>query len=188
VGIIVLFGVALVAIVTVLAWFAARDIFAGRQDELRTVVEVASKVAQQQYDEFKNGTISEAEAQQRAKASIRSMRYNTNDYLFVYDKDLVAIVLGPRPELEGKDLSMPLGFARGAPPDIAARSTVLPPQGKVGPSHKWDGPEGGLLVSSICLQRATGDVDCRGSGMPVQRRGVAVTKVGARPSLARRRR
>jgi methyl-accepting chemotaxis protein len=105
VGIIVLFGVALVAIVTVLAWFAARDIFAGRQDELRTVVEVASKVAQQQYDEFKNGTISEAEAQQRAKASIRSMRYNTNDYLFVYDKDLVAIVLGPRPELEGKDLS-----------------------------------------------------------------------------------
>ena len=43
-GIIVLFGVALIAIVAVLAWFAARDIYAGRQDELRTVVEVASKV------------------------------------------------------------------------------------------------------------------------------------------------
>ena len=68
-GIIVLFGLALIAIVAALSWFAARDIYAGRQDELRTVVEVASKAVQQQYDEFKKGTISEAEAQQRAKAS-----------------------------------------------------------------------------------------------------------------------
>ena len=45
-GIIALFSVALVAIVAMLAWFAARDIYAGRQDELRTVVEVASKVLQ----------------------------------------------------------------------------------------------------------------------------------------------
>ena len=42
-GIIALFGVALIAIVAALAWLAARDIYAGRQDELRTVVEVASQ-------------------------------------------------------------------------------------------------------------------------------------------------
>ncbi len=102
-GIIALFSVALVAIVTMLAWFAARDIYAGRQDELRTVVEVASKVLQEQYDEFKKGTISEAEAQQRAKASVRAMRYNVNDYFFVNDKDNVTIVHGTRPDQEGRD-------------------------------------------------------------------------------------
>ena len=102
-GILVLFGVALVAMVATLAWIDARDIYAGRQDELRTVIEVASKVVQQQYDEFKKGTISEAEAQQRAKASIRAMRYNTNDYFFVQDKDLVTIVHGVRPDQEGVD-------------------------------------------------------------------------------------
>ena len=81
--------VALVAMVATLTWIDARDIYAGRQDELRTVIEVASKAVQQEYDEFKKGTISEAEAQQRAKASIRAMRYNTNDYFFVQDKDII---------------------------------------------------------------------------------------------------
>ncbi len=104
-GIVFLFGVALIAIVAVLAWFAARDIYAGRQDELRTVVEVATKVVQQQYDEFKKGTISEAEAQQRAKASIRAMRYNANDYFFVQDNNVVTIVHGVRPDQEGADTS-----------------------------------------------------------------------------------
>ncbi|HXZ14422.1 MAG TPA: methyl-accepting chemotaxis protein, partial [Roseiarcus sp.] len=103
-GIIGLFGVALVAIVAVLAWFDARDIYAGRQDELRTVIEAASKVVQQQYDEFKKGTISEIEAQQRAKASLRAIRYNENDYVFAQDKDLVLIV-HPRADKEGKDVS-----------------------------------------------------------------------------------
>ncbi len=48
-GIIVLFGVALVAMVATLTWIDARDIYAGRQDELRTVIEVAYKVVEQQY-------------------------------------------------------------------------------------------------------------------------------------------
>jgi methyl-accepting chemotaxis protein len=102
-GIVALFGVALVAMVAALTWIDARDIYAGRQDELRTVIDVASKVAQQQYDEFKKGTIPEAEAQQRAKASIRAMRYNVNDYFFVQNKDNVTIVHGTRSDLEGVD-------------------------------------------------------------------------------------
>jgi methyl-accepting chemotaxis protein len=54
-GIIVLFGVALIAMVAMLAAIDARDIYAGRQDELRTVTEVAYKVVEQQYSEFKSG-------------------------------------------------------------------------------------------------------------------------------------
>ncbi len=102
-GIIGLFGVALIAVVAALAWLAAWDIYAGRQDELRTVVEVATKAVQQQYDEFKKGTISEAEAQQRAKASVRAMRYNGDDYFFILDKDIVQLVHGARPDQEGKN-------------------------------------------------------------------------------------
>ncbi len=73
-GVIALFGVALVAIVAMLAWFAARDIYSGRQDELRTVIEVASEVVQEQYDEFKKATVSEAEAQERAAGFVVLMQ------------------------------------------------------------------------------------------------------------------
>jgi hypothetical protein len=51
-GIIGLFGVSVVAVVVALAWLAEWDIYAGRQDESRTVVEAASPIAQQQYDEL----------------------------------------------------------------------------------------------------------------------------------------
>jgi len=102
-GVVALLSVALVAMVATLTWIDARDIYAGRQDQLRTVIDVAAKVVQQQYDEFKKGTISEAEAQQRAKASVRAMRYNTDDYFFIQDKDLVTVVHGTRADQEGLD-------------------------------------------------------------------------------------
>ncbi len=102
-GVIALFGVALVAMVATLAWFDARDVYAGRQDELRTVTEVAYKDIEQEYNEFKKGAISEVEAQERAKASLRAMRYNGTDYLFVLDKNTITLVLGPRPDQEGVD-------------------------------------------------------------------------------------
>jgi len=104
-GIIALFGAALVAMVATLTWIDARDVYAGRQDEMRTVIEVAAKVVQQQYDDFKKGTISEAEAQQRAKASVRAMRYNENDYFFIQNKDVFTIVHGVRADQEGSDMS-----------------------------------------------------------------------------------
>ena len=104
-GIIVLFGVALVAMVATLAWIDARDIRVGRQDELRTVAEVAYKVIEQQYNEFKSGKIAEAEAQQRAKANIRALRYNGDEYFFVQDKNVINIVHGTRADQEGVDSS-----------------------------------------------------------------------------------
>src|SRR6185503_6336585 len=46
-----------------------------------------------------------AEAQERAKAVLRSIRFGNNDYIFVYAPDGTNLVLGPLPELEGKDLT-----------------------------------------------------------------------------------
>ncbi len=102
-GIIVLFALVLVAMVATLTWIDSRDMYAGRRDELRTVVEVAHKAIEQHYNEFKSGKITEAEAQDRAKASVRAMRYNGTDYIFVLDKNTVTLVLGPRPDQEGLD-------------------------------------------------------------------------------------
>jgi methyl-accepting chemotaxis protein len=102
-AVVVLFAVALTAIVAALTWMEADTVFAARRDQLKTVSEVAYKVIEQQYQDFKNGKISEPEAQERAKAAVRAMRYNTNDYFFVQNDDVVTIVHGTRPDQEGID-------------------------------------------------------------------------------------
>ncbi len=100
VAVISLQALALVAIVALLTWQAAQSIYSARQDELLTVTQVAYKVIEQQYQEFKNGKISEVEAQERAKATLRASRYNTNDYFFVQDEKGVTIVHGVRADQE----------------------------------------------------------------------------------------
>src|SRR5208282_6067949 len=73
------------------------------QDQLKTVIQVAYKVIERQYDDFRSGKITEAEAQERAKANVRAMRYNTNDYFFIQDNNMITIVHGVRPDQEGVD-------------------------------------------------------------------------------------
>ena len=102
-AIVALFALALVAVVTLLTWMAAGAIYQAREDQLKTVVQVAHKVVERQDQEFKSGKITEAEAQERAKAAVRAMRYNTNDYFFIQDFDIVTIVHGVRPDQEGID-------------------------------------------------------------------------------------
>jgi methyl-accepting chemotaxis protein len=98
-----LFAIALLAIVAALTWMAAEAITGARQDELKTVTQVAYKVIEQQYQEFKSGKISEAEAQERAKAAVRAMRYNVDDYFFISSDSVVTLVNGARPDREGMD-------------------------------------------------------------------------------------
>jgi methyl-accepting chemotaxis protein len=50
------------------------------------------------------GAMTKQEAQERAKAALRSIRFGNNDYIFVYGEDGVNIAHGVRPELEGKNL------------------------------------------------------------------------------------
>lgn len=51
------------------------------------------------------GTLSDADAQNQAKAVLRSIRFGKNDYMFVYTRDGRNIVNGARPDFEGKILS-----------------------------------------------------------------------------------
>ncbi len=99
---VILFGVALAALCAVMMWFQTREIHGGREDQVRVAVEVAVNAIDQQYQEFKAGKISEAEAQTRAKNVLRASRYNADDYLFAIDDDVV-IVAHPRADQEGVD-------------------------------------------------------------------------------------
>ena len=57
-----------------------------------------------QYDAYKAGAITEAEAKARAKSILYAVRFNGSGYIFAYDADVNVVVVGTRPEMEGKNL------------------------------------------------------------------------------------
>jgi methyl-accepting chemotaxis protein len=75
-----------------------------RQTAIAAQVQSAVSIAKEFVAAVERGVLSEAEAQQQAKAVLRGIRFGKNDYIFVYRDDGQNIVLGPRPELEGKNL------------------------------------------------------------------------------------
>jgi methyl-accepting chemotaxis protein len=75
-----------------------------RRTAIAAQVQSAVSIAKDLVAAVDRGQLSEAEAQQRAKAVLRGIRFGKNDYIFVYRDDGQNIVLGPRPEMEGKNL------------------------------------------------------------------------------------
>lgn len=76
-----------------------------RQHELKALVDVATSVAQAQYDAAQAGTISQADAQKAALATISSMRYSGKEYMFVSSPSGVMLMHPIRPEMNGTDQS-----------------------------------------------------------------------------------
>jgi methyl-accepting chemotaxis protein len=111
-AVVAMFAFALIALVATLTWIASDSIFSARQDQLKTVTQVAYKVIEGQYQDFKNGKISESDAQERAKAALRLMRYNTSDYFFVQNDSGATIVHGARPDQEGTTSNFPASDGR----------------------------------------------------------------------------
>lgn len=50
------------------------------------------------------GRLDQKEAQERAKTVLRAIRFGEGDYIFAYSPNGANLVLGPKPELEGKSL------------------------------------------------------------------------------------
>jgi methyl-accepting chemotaxis protein len=75
-----------------------------RQTAIAAQVQSAVSIAKDFVAAVDRGVLSEAEAQQQAKSVLRGIRFSKNDYIFVYRDDGQNIVLGPRPEMEGKNL------------------------------------------------------------------------------------
>ena len=104
-GVVALFGLGLVAMGAAMTWFQADEIYAARKDQLQVAIDLAYSTVERQYEDFKAGKISEAEAQERAKANVRALRYNGSGYFFINDKNVITLVNGPRPDQEGRDVS-----------------------------------------------------------------------------------
>ena len=75
----------------------------GRRDAVRNEVQSAVSIAQHYVAEAAAGHLTEAEAQQRARTALRSMRFGEGDYIYVYRYDGVNVVHGLKPDREGKN-------------------------------------------------------------------------------------
>jgi methyl-accepting chemotaxis protein len=100
-----LFAIGLIAVVAALSYINAGAVYQARRDQLKSIVDVAITAVERQYKDAQDGKISVQEAQERAKAILRDMRYNKNDYMVAFNDDVITLVNGGRKENEGKDSS-----------------------------------------------------------------------------------
>ncbi|MDQ5909244.1 MAG: methyl-accepting chemotaxis protein [Pseudomonadota bacterium] len=75
-----------------------------REQELRSLVEVVVGVASRFHDLAVTGTLSEADAQKAAMATIKTLRYEKNEYFWINDMNVKMVMHPTRPELEGQDM------------------------------------------------------------------------------------
>ncbi|MBA5607412.1 cache domain-containing protein [Duganella sp. FT3S] len=86
--------------------FHARDVrIEERSNDLRNLVDNALSVVKGFDAQVAAGTLTREEAQTRAKAVIRSMRYGSDGYLSINNSNAVVIMHPIKPEMEGKDMS-----------------------------------------------------------------------------------
>ncbi len=75
----------------------------GRRVAVRNEVQSAVSIARMYVAEVAAGHLSQEEAQLRARAAMRSMRFGEGDYFYVYQYDGVNVVHGLKPDREGKN-------------------------------------------------------------------------------------
>jgi methyl-accepting chemotaxis protein len=111
-----LVGLAVLAIIVTIAIqlvMLRSSLVEERKAAIKGQVETAVSIVKEFSDAAAKGLLPEAEAQQRAKAALRDIRFGHNDYFFVYLENGTNIVLGTIPQNEGKnfmDAKDPTGF------------------------------------------------------------------------------
>jgi len=101
---IVIASIAGVAVVAGLALFFLRGLMVeDRITRLQNLVEVASGLAKQQYERANRGEISQEEAQRATKNLLRELRYDHDEYFFIYAMDGTTVLYPGRAEREGKN-------------------------------------------------------------------------------------
>ncbi len=73
-----------------------------QQDHARIAVEAATKMAVMFKAKADAGQMTQQDAQELAKAALRALRYDGDEYLSIHDKDDVTVVNGRFPDAEGK--------------------------------------------------------------------------------------
>src|SRR5580704_14237552 len=108
-------------------WIWGASMLEDRKAAIKGEVQSAASIVREFMAAAEKGQMSQADAQERAKAALRDIRWGNNDYFFMYDEAGTNIMAGPLPQLVGKnmiDAKDPNGFffvraflASGALPD-----------------------------------------------------------------------
>nr|WP_211105879.1 bacteriohemerythrin [Azospirillum melinis] len=96
-------GLALVAAVSLMSLRA--EMMADRQDKTRNVVEVAHSLIAHFEAQERAGALPRVQAQAQAKAALKSLRHDGEEYFFVTDLAPRMIMHPIKPELDGTDVS-----------------------------------------------------------------------------------
>jgi methyl-accepting chemotaxis protein len=76
-----------------------------RQREVRTVIDAAVTIVNDFAALAAKGDLPEEEAKIRAAQALRAMRYRDSEYIFVFTDDGTTVVMGPKPAMEGQNMS-----------------------------------------------------------------------------------
>lgn len=85
-------------------YFLNDTIIRQKIEQVRNQTETAKSVVMYFADKCRKGELDEKTAKEMAKSAVRALRYGPDmkEYFFVYDSTGLTLVLGPKPELEGK--------------------------------------------------------------------------------------
>jgi hypothetical protein len=98
-----LLGVVVIAVLTLTS--ERRTVMAERQSAVRQTVEIGHGIIAHHHAEATKGLYTMEEAQNRAKAALRALRYSGDEYFFVNDMHPRMVMHAIKPELDGKDLT-----------------------------------------------------------------------------------
>jgi len=76
-----------------------------RADKIRSLTESAHAILGHYQSLSAQGRLSEADAKEQAKAAVRALRYDGNEYFWINDLDHVVVAHPMKPEFEGQDKS-----------------------------------------------------------------------------------
>ena len=85
-----------VLVAAVSSHFVNRALVEQRMLSVRFVAESAGSIAKDYYDKAQSGALSEDEAKARAAAAIGAIRYNGNEYLWIWTSGLINVMHGNR--------------------------------------------------------------------------------------------
>ncbi|MBK4734415.1 methyl-accepting chemotaxis protein [Noviherbaspirillum pedocola] len=78
------------------------EMMAERRAKVQSLVDGASSILAAAHKQQLDGKLTEAQAKKLAVDSLRQLRYEGSNYIFIYDTDYVRVMLPPAPETEGK--------------------------------------------------------------------------------------
>jgi methyl-accepting chemotaxis protein len=75
----------------------------GHRKQLQSVLDVARQIVEHHHEQAKSGRITETEAKEQAKAALKRIRFNGNEYCFIYDYDGINVMHPTRADFQGTD-------------------------------------------------------------------------------------